>query len=238
MHPQADRVFCAVDTADEPVAADLAGRLAEVVGGVKLGLEFFLANGPAAVARVAAGRRLFLDLKLHDIPNTVAAGVRSVAPLQPFCLTLHASGGEAMLKAAAAAAKQAAADGGSPRMRLLGVTVLTSLGEPDLARLGQVGPIADQVRRLAELSRECGLDGVVCSPHEVADLRARCGPDFLLVTPGVRPTWAATDDQQRVMSPAEAVAAGADYLVIGRPITRNPDPAAAAARIVRELAAA
>src|SRR5690606_2280580 len=162
MHPQADRVFCAVDTADEAVAADLAGRLAEVVGGVKLGLEFFLANGPAAVARVAAGRRLFLDLKLHDIPNTVAAGVRSVAPLRPFCLTLHASGGEAMLKAAAAAAKQAAADGGSPRMRLLGVTVLTSLGEPDLARLGQVGPIADQVRRLAELSRECGLDGVVC----------------------------------------------------------------------------
>lgn len=238
MHPQADRVFCAVDTADELIAAGLTDRLADTVGGIKLGLEFFLANGPAAVARVAHGRRLFLDLKLHDIPNTVASGVRSVAPLQPFCLTLHAAGGAAMLRAAAAAAKEAAEAAGLQRMRLLGVTVLTSLAEGDLAAVGQVGPIADQVLRLADLSRECGLDGIVCSPHEVSELRARCGAGFLLVTPGVRPSWAAADDQQRIMSPAEAVAAGADYLVIGRPITRDRDPAAAAGRIVQELAAA
>ena len=226
----ANPIFCAIDTGDESAAAKLAGGIRGAVGGIKLGLEFFLANGPAAVKRVAAGTPLFLDLKLHDIPNTVAGAIRSVAPLGVTMTTLHASGGPAMLKAAVEAAKQ------SPnRPWLLGVTILTSLDDASLPDIGFNGSVADSVRRLAGLAQESGLDGAVCSPHEVASLRAQCGPGFKLVVPGIRPAGSDAGDQRRVMTPKEALAAGADILVIGRPITGAADPAAAAADIFNGL---
>ena len=234
----AGRIFCAIDTGDIVTAERIAGRLGSAVGGIKLGLEFFIANGPEAVRRVTGERRLFLDLKLHDIPNTVAGAVRSVVPLRPEFLTLHVGGGADMLRRAVAAARDTAERLEVQAPRLLGVTVLTSLADDDLAQVGQQLPAADQVGRLAGLAQACGLDGVVASPQEVAALRRQCGPGFLLVIPGTRPDWAPADDQKRVTTPAEALAAGADILVIGRPITRADDPTVAAARIAAEIAAA
>jgi orotidine-5'-phosphate decarboxylase len=226
----ASRIFVAIDRADLAQAGADAARVPSA--SLKLGLEFFIANGPAGVRAVAGERRLFLDLKLHDIPNTVAGAVRSVAPLSPHFLTVHAGGGPAMLKAAVAAAAD------SPvRIKLLGVTVLTSLDDGDLDAVGQRGPVLDQTRRLAALAQDCGLDGVICSPEEIAPLRAQCGPGFALVVPGIRPAWASAGDQKRVLTPAEAFARGADDLVIGRPITQSADPAAALARIIDEIAA-
>lgn len=228
-------ILCAIDTPELARARALASTLAGVVGGIKLGLEFFVANGPAGVASVISGDLpLFLDLKLHDIPNTVAAAVRSAAALQPMLLTLQASGGPAMMRAAVEAADAVAA-AGKRRTKLLGVTVLTSLDDGDLDAVGQQGPVGEQVRRLALLARGSGLDGVVCSPQEVAMLRRVCGPDFLLVVPGIRPAGAATGDQKRVMGPRAAMQAGADYLVVGRPITEATHPAAAAQAILNEL---
>jgi orotidine-5'-phosphate decarboxylase len=224
-------LLVAIDTSDAGAARALVAAVAGVAGGIKLGLEFFAANGPGAVRDVARGEPIFLDLKLHDIPNTVAGAVRAVAKLDPLLLTVHAAGGAAMMRAAA----ETAAHGGARRPKILGVTVLTSLDEADLARLGQSGPVADQALRLALLARDSGLDGVVCSPHEVAPLRAACGRNFLLVVPGIRPAGSSADDQKRVMTPREALDAGADYLVIGRPITASPDPAAAARAIAAEL---
>ncbi len=222
---QKNPIFCAIDTPDLAQAKSLAQAVRNTVN-IKLGLEFFTAHGPAGVREVAGKAPLFLDLKLHDIPNTVAGAVRAAAALRPLLLTLHCSGGKAMLRAAAEAAAQAVPD--RQRLKLLGVSVLTSLDDEDLASVGQQGPIADQVRRLALLARDCGLDGVVCSPLEVAMLREACGPSFLLVVPGIRLLGRAAGDQKRVMGPRETLAAGADYLVIGRPITGAPDPAAAA----------
>jgi orotidine-5'-phosphate decarboxylase len=217
-------VFVALDTVDRGRARTLADAVRPHVGGLKLGLEFFCANGPDAVREVAGATPLFLDLKLHDIPNTVAGAVRAVMPLAPAFLTLHAGGGPAMLRAAVEAAAGA--------VKLLGVTVLTSLDGADLDRVGQRGPVLDQARRLAGLAREAGLAGIVCSPHEIAALRAELGSGFLLVVPGIRPAGAGAGDQKRVMTPREALAAGADHLVIGRPITAAADPAAAARRIL------
>lgn len=233
------QIFLAIDTTEVATASAQAAATRGAVGGIKLGLEFFTANGPDGVRAVAAGGLpLFLDLKLHDIPNTVAGAVRAVTPLRPTLLTVHAAGGGAMLRAALEAAGEAAAKVGSARPRLVGVTVLTSLAEADMSAIGQLGPIADQARRLAALAKSCGLDGVVCSPHEIAALRAECGAEFLLVVPGIRPAWAAAGDQKRVMTPAEAARLGADYLVIGRPITAADDPAAAARRIAAEVVSA
>ena len=229
-------VFAALDTTDLARARQLAGLVAPHVGGLKLGLEFFLAQGLANTAEVAGSTPLFLDLKLHDIPNTVAGAVRAIAALKPEFLTVHAAGGPAMLRAAVDEAAEAAGRTGH-RLKLLGVTVLTSLDDGDLDAVGQRGPAADQVRRLALLARTCGLDGVICSPYEVAGLRAELGSDFQLVVPGIRPAGAALGDQKRVMGPREAVAAGASRLVIGRPITDAPDPAAAARAIAAELVA-
>jgi orotidine-5'-phosphate decarboxylase len=226
---QRNPVLCAIDTPDPGAARRLAAAVGPFVGGLKLGLEFFAANGPDAVRLVAGAAPLFLDLKLHDIPNTVAGAVRAVAPLEPALLTVHCAGGAAMMQAAAQAAEG--------RMKIVGVTVLTSLDGADLASVGQSAPARDQVRRLAALARQSGLDGVVCSPHEVAALRRDCGDGFLLVVPGIRPSMAARDDdQKRVMTPRQALEAGADYLVVGRPITGAPDPAAAAAAIRAEIA--
>jgi orotidine-5'-phosphate decarboxylase len=231
MTEAADRIFCAIDTAELDEAKRLATALRRRVGGLKLGKEFFTAHGPDGVKWLAQdGARIFLDLKFHDIPNTVAGAVRAALPLGCAMLTVHASGGAAMVQAAAAAR------GGAGLPLILAVTVLTSLGESDLAAVGQTGPVADQVLRLARLARGAGADGIVASPHEVAALRAALGPEVRLVVPGVRPAWAGADDQKRVMTPAEAVAAGADYLVIGRPITRDRDPAGAVQRIAAEIA--
>ena len=232
--PQA-RVLVALDVPTLAEALALVALLRPYVGGFKLGLELCTAAGTPRVveAVAAAGGALFLDLKLHDIPNTVAGAVRAVCALGPAVrmLTLHAQGGAAMLRAAAEAAA-----GAEHRPLLLGVTVLTSIDAPALhAELGVAAPLATHVRHLAELAQTCGLDGVVASPHEAATIRATCGPELLLVTPGVRPHWAAVGDQRRVMTPAEALAAGADYLVLGRPITAAPDPVAAAMRVISEL---
>jgi orotidine-5'-phosphate decarboxylase len=224
-------IFCAIDTPDVPAARKLATALRGAAN-IKLGLEFFVANGPQAVLDIAGRTPLFLDLKLHDIPNTVAGAVRSAAALRPMFLTVHCAGGSAMMRAAAEAAKEASAQN---RLRLLGVSVLTSLDDGDLVQLGQRGPVGEQAVRLALLARDSGLDGVVCSPLEVAALRAACGSGFLLMVPGIRLMGAAAGDQKRVMGPREALAAGADYLVIGRPITGAPDPAAAARALLASL---
>lgn len=234
-----DRVFVALDMPEIEGAKAMAAMVKGLVGGVKLGLEFFMAQGPAGIREVIAAGDLplFLDLKLHDIPNTVAGAVRSVAPLAPTFLTIHAGGGPAMIRAAADAAREEAERLCLPRMRILAVTVLTSLSDEDLTAVGQAVPAADQVRRLAQVAHANGADGIVCSPAEVALLRRDLPADFTLMVPGIRPTWAAANDQKRVMGPRDAVAAGADHLVIGRPITADADPAAAARRIAEELGA-
>ena len=226
-------VYVALDMTDAAEAAALAKRLRGHVGGVKLGLEFFVANGPSGIRAVAdAGLPVFLDLKLHDIPNTVAGAMASAAALSPAIVTIHAGGGAAMMRAASEAARKAK----HPPL-VIAVTVLTSLDDHDLEAVGQRSPALEQAARLAVLAKESGLGGVVCSPHEVAAIRARCGAGFKLVVPGIRPASAALGDQKRVMTPAQAVAAGADHLVIGRPITQAKDPVAAAQAIAAELRA-
>lgn len=229
----AARLLCAVDTTDLTGAKALAQRLDGHVGGLKLGLEFFCAHGPSGVqAVVGAKHGLFLDLKLHDIPNTVAGGLHGAAQIKPFLTTIHASGGAAMMRAA----MDAVTPLGKDRPKVVAVTMLTSMDDADLQSVGIQTPVGDQVLRLAELAQNSGVDGVVCSAHEAKRLRKQCGDDFLLVVPGVRPSWASTDDQKRIMTPGEAIAAGASYLVVGRPITRADDPADAADRIVEDMA--
>lgn len=227
------RIFVALDTTDIERAVALADRLKGVVGGVKLGKEFFTANGPQGVKRVSAvGLPVFLDLKFHDIPNTVAGAVRAASALKPFMLNVHASGGAAMMKAAV----EAAAEAGDDRPLMLAVTVLTSLDDGDLKATGVASAVSEQAARLALLAKDCGMDGVVCSAFEAGMLRQRLGSDFKLVVPGVRPDRASGDDQKRVMTPLEAVNAGADYLVVGRPITGAVDPRKAAEEIAVGLA--
>lgn len=229
-------IYCALDTADLAAARGLAAGLKGLVGGVKLGLEFFSANGPAGVAAIAKlGLPVFLDLKLHDIPNTAARAARALTRLAPAMLTVHGAGGPAMLRAAVDAVKDEAAKAGIGRPKIIAVTVLTSLLSDDLDATGVGGNLSDQVMRLAALAQACGLDGAVCSAAEVAALRKSCGPEFLLVVPGLRPEWAETGDQKRVATPQEALRLGADILVIGRPITQAKDPAGAAKRIAAEL---
>jgi orotidine-5'-phosphate decarboxylase len=227
------RLVAALDTPDPARAAAWARALAAEVGLVKVGLELFVSAGPRAVAEVAAaGAPVFLDLKLHDIPNTVAGAVRSASALGAAMLTVHAAGGPGMVAAARAAAEGL----GGGRPLILAVTVLTSLGAADLAATGVAGGPAQQVLRLARLAIEAGADGLVCSAHEAAPLRDALGADVPLVVPGIRTAGSDAGDQKRVMTPAEAVAAGADWLVIGRPITGAADPAAAARAIAAGLA--
>ncbi|MBT7943228.1 MAG: orotidine-5'-phosphate decarboxylase [Alphaproteobacteria bacterium] len=226
-----NRIFVALDTTDLDHALALGRDLAGLVGGVKGGKEFFTALGPDGVRAVTElGMPVFLDLKFHDIPATVAGAVRAALALNPYMLNVHASGGAAMMQAAAAASGEAA-----DKPLVLAVTVLTSLSDDDLASVGVGGDTASQVLRLAQLAQLSGLDGVVCSAREAEALRAALGPDFKLVVPGIRPDWAASDDQKRITTPSQAVALGADYLVIGRPITGADNPAAAAKRIADEL---
>lgn len=227
-------VFCGIDTPDLAHATDLATAIAPYVGGLKLGLEFFNAQGRAGLEAMAShGLPIFADLKFHDIPNTVAGAVNSVLPAKPAVLNVHASGGPAMMEAAVRAAEQA----GKDKPLMIAVTVLTSLDETDLARVGMRGSPADQVVRLAKLAKECGMDGVVCSSHEIEILKAELGADFKLIVPGIRPKGSAIGDQKRVMTPTQALRAGADYLVIARPIIAANDPADAAQQIAREIAA-
>ncbi len=225
-------IVVAVDTPDLDQAADLAARCSAAAA-VKLGLEFFTAQGPAGVDRIReAGAAVFLDLKLHDIPNTVVGTVRSLRPLAPAMLTVHAAGGRAMLEAA-----QSAAETYPEPPAVLGVTALTSLDSDDLHATGVPGTASDQVVRLAELARRSGLAGIVCAPTEAARVRRESGPDFLIVTPGIRPAASVAQDQKRIATPAEAAAAGASLLVIGRPVTGSEDPAGALAAIAAELQA-
>jgi orotidine-5'-phosphate decarboxylase len=225
-------IFCAIDTPDLAKAKTLAAAIQPHVHGLKLGLEFFMAHGAAGYRDVAAcGAPIFLDVKLHDIPNTVAGALQSLLPLMPTYITIHTSGGAAMMRAAA----DVAAKAGAARPKLLGVTVLTSLDAADLAAVGQDTSTTDQVVRLAKLAQSSGLNGVICSPEEVRPLRAALGKDFILMVPGIRPAWAAANDQKRVMTPREAMDSGATHLVIGRPITGADDPSASAQRINDEL---
>ncbi len=218
-------IFVAIDTADLARARDLARAVRGAAGGIKLGLEFFAANGPSGVAELGEiGLPVFLDLKLHDIPNTVARAVRALTPLEPAILTVHAAGGRAMLENAKAAA--------SPKTKVVAVTVLTSLDERDLAASGITGGPAEQVARLAELAHSAGLDGIVCSGEEVGAAR-KIWPDGYFVVPGVRMKGDTAADQKRVATPRAALDAGASVLVIGRPVTEADDPSAA----IRSIAA-
>ncbi len=226
----ANRIIAAVDTTDLATAQAWGRSLSPHVGMLKLGLAFFLAHGPAGV-RAVTEAPVFLDLKLHDIPNTVAGAVSAVLPVRAAMLTLHAAGGAAMI----AAARNAAEAAGTARPKLLAVTVLTSLSAEALAETGVAGTPGAQVLRLAKLALAAGADGLVCSPQEVAMLRREIGPEPLLVVPGIRPAGAPAGDQARTLTPREAVEAGADWLVIGRPITAAPNPAAAAAAIATDL---
>ena len=223
-------IFVAIDTPDLDRALALAAAVRADAGGVKLGLEFFCANGPEGVRRIAdLGLPIFLDLKLHDIPNTVAKAVEALAPLEPAVLTVHASGGQAMLEAARAAAPA--------QTKVVAVTVLTSLDEHDLVATGIDGSPAEQVSRLARLAYAGGVDGIVCSGAEAAIARERW-PESFLVVPGLRPTGADPGDQKRVVTPRQALDDGASILVIGRPITAAPDPARAIAKIAASLSRA
>lgn len=227
----ANPVFVALDTTDPDYARQLAERVRTSVGGLKLGMEFFNAHGPGGVRPfLDMGMPVFLDLKYHDIPNTVAGACRAAASLGVSILNVHAQGGAAMMRAALDATKSV-----SPSTKLIAVTMLTSLSDEDLPSVGLTPPVGDQVLRLASLTQQCGLDGVVCSAHEIEVLRKELGPDFLLVVPGIRPAGAAAGDQQRVMGPAAARDAGASLLVIGRPITQAADPGQAAQDIAESL---
>jgi len=226
--PRHSPIAVALDAPDLETAARWAALVAPHVSTLKVGLELYLRYGPDVVASVrgASGVEVFLDLKLHDIPATVAGAARAVARLRPALLTVHAAAGPAAIRAAADAA---------PDARIVAVTVLTSLGEADLSRIGLAGPVSDAARRLAALAVGAGARGLVCSPHEVAAVRAEVGDEIMLITPGVRPAGSAAHDQARVATPEEALRAGADLLVIGRPITGAADPGAAAAAIAASL---
>ncbi|MYE88484.1 orotidine-5'-phosphate decarboxylase [Candidatus Poribacteria bacterium] len=232
-----NQLIVALDVENLSAADHLVTTLSDHVKWFKVGNQLFTTAGPAAVKLLLdAKKNIFLDLKFHDIPNTVAGAVASSIEIGAHMINMHASGGLEMMRAAAESAEKQASELGIPRPTLLGVTILTSVNEADFQRgSGTSRRLEDQVAYLAELSQRAGLDGVVASPLEIGLIRRVCGDDFVIVTPGVRPAWAVSNDQQRVMTPAEAIDAGADYIVVGRPITAADDPRDAARRILQEI---
>ena len=232
MISNAERLIVALDLPDPPRARTLAEKLSPLGVGFKVGLELYMAGGPALVAELASRYRLFLDLKFHDIPNTAAAAVREAASLGVWMLNLHVAGGKAMLLAA-----REAIEGLPQKPLLIAVTLLTSLGDHDLPETGLSGSMTENVLLLARLAAQSGFDGVVCSPLEIGAVKTAVSQSFITVTPGVRPGGAENFDQQRVAAPAEVMAAGGDYLVVGRPITGAADPLLAASKIITEMGA-
>jgi len=233
----AARIIVALDVKTRAEALSLVSELRDTVV-FKVGLELFTSEGPALIQDIRKlGKQVFLDLKLHDIPNTVAEAVRAGVRHGASFMTIHCAGGAEMMAAAVAAAAEASRQGERSRPRLLGVTVLTSLKDEQLAQVGMSTPTGSQVVRLARLAVEAGMDGIVSSPQEIELLRNEIRGDFLIVTPGIRPAWAAANDQKRIMTPGQALEKGADYLVIGRPITKADSPAQAFRRILDELEA-
>lgn len=223
-----DRLIVALDVSSAPAARALVSSVGDAAGIYKVGLQLFTAEGPSLIRElVGSGLKVFLDLKLHDIPNTVGHAVKSAVDLGVNMLTVHASGGSDVLRAAVQAASQ--------RLAILGVTVLTSFDDQDLAEVGVSRPVPDQVLRLAALARDSGCAGVVTSPRETAQVRRSLGEGLLIVNPGVRPRGTSKDDQERTATPAEAIRAGASHIVVGRPITQAKDPARAAEEIVLEM---
>jgi orotidine-5'-phosphate decarboxylase len=223
-----ERLIVALDVSTAREARELVQRIGDAAGYYKVGLQLFTSEGPSFVRDlISSGRKVFLDLKLHDIPNTVAHATVHARELGASLVTVHASGGSAMLRAAAESA--------GDRMRLLAVTILTSMNDEDVQEIGMAGRVLDQALRLASLARAAGIRGVVSSAREAAQLRKSLGEGFAIVTPGVRPRGADTNDQQRVATPGEAVAAGASHVVVGRPITHAADPTRAAAAILSEI---
>lgn len=227
---------------DVPAIADarrLVNELGDSVTTFKVGMELFYSAGPAAVQIVReAGKDIFLDLKLHDIPNTVAQGAKSLLQLGATFLSIHASGGLVMMQETVRVTGEAAANLGITRPKLLAITVLTSIDAAEWQRLKNAGSISDQVVHLAHLAKQAGMDGIVASPQEASAIRQACGPEFLIITPGVRPSGSQVNDQGRIATPGGAVKSGANYLVIGRPITESADPRAAAQAIRQEMEAA
>ena len=235
--PPHEYIYIPLDTHDLDRAIEITTGLKGLIGGVKIGKEFFTALGPSGVKRIKAlGVPLFIDLKFHDIPNTVAGAVRSAIRLGPTILNVHAQGGREMLMAARDAVTEESDKIGIPLPILLGVTVLTSIGNKGLRELGVNDTVMNQVKRMAVLCQETGLDGVVCSAREISALRRICGKEFKLLTPGIRPIWASSDDQKRIVTPGAAIKRGADYLVIGRPIYGATNPISAAKKIIAEIA--
>lgn len=225
-------IICAVDTTDMWQAEAITQAIKPHVGGIKLGLEYFTAHGADGVRMITDMKvPVFLDLKFHDIPNTVAKAIRATAGINTFMMTVHTAGGRTMLQRAIEASDEVSQLTGQARPMIVGVTVLTSMDQDDLEMIGCKEQLHDQVLRLADLAQCSGLDGVVCSPYEINMLRQHCGDDFVLVVPGIRPATAEKNDQKRVMTPKEALDRGADYLVIGRPITQSGNVAEAAKRI-------
>jgi len=223
-----ERLIVALDVSSAGEAQKLVARIGDAAGIYKIGLQLFTAEGPSIVRDlVSSGRRIFLDLKLHDIPTTVALAVKSAAGLRVDMLTIHASGGAAMLRAATEAA--------AGRLNLLAVTVLTSLSDEDMQEIGVSGRVSDQVLRMASLAQSAGCQGIVTSSREALMVRKALGEGFAIVTPGIRPAGAETNDQQRIATPAQAISNGVSHIVVGRPITHAPDPAKAAQAIISEM---
>ena len=231
-----DRLIVALDVSTMDAMKSIVSSLGDSVSFYKVGMELFYAEGDQTVRYLQEhGKHVFLDLKLHDIPNTVAHGVSSLTRLGANLITIHGQGGPIMMKAAAEAARESAEKLGIERPKLLAITVLTSFDDESWTSIGGQLPIADQVIRLAKLAKESGMDGVVCSALEAKMIREACGPDFLIVTPGIRPFFAATNDQKRIATPSSALQDGASCLVIGRPITQAEHPQEAVRLIIEEM---
>jgi orotidine-5'-phosphate decarboxylase len=230
-----DKIIIALDVPKKEIAFNLIEKLKDVRT-FKIGLELFISEGPSLLKKIhKMGKKIFLDLKLHDIPNTVAGAIRSGLQHRVSMMTLHASGGLDMMKRASDEANQFSIKTGIQKPLLLAVTVLTSFKQDELKQIGVQGKTNDQVLNLAGLAQQAGMDGLVCSPKETTLIKKEMGKDFVVVNPGIRPSWASKDDQKRITTPRQAVQNGADFLVMGRPVTQAPDPEQAFLKICQEL---